>query len=67
MIEKPESMSAADWETYVRLTSQIIDLPIPESSIPGVVETLMTTAKVAGPLLEIEIPEGTEMGPSFKS
>jgi|GEM_PF-5532009 len=67
MSDVPDTVDEAAWENYVRLTSSIIDLPIPEASIPGVIATLMTTAKVAQPLLDIEIPEGTEMGPTFKS
>ncbi|MEM8867523.1 MAG: DUF4089 domain-containing protein [Verrucomicrobiota bacterium] len=67
MPEFPDEMDEAAWEAYVRLTSKIIDLPIPDASMPGVISTLMTTAKVAQPLLEVEIPEGTEMGPTFTS
>jgi hypothetical protein len=60
-------MDTGAWEAYVKLTSQIIGLPIPESSLPGVVDTLMTTARVAKPLLDMELPEATEMGPGFVS
>lgn len=62
-----QPLDAIGWEAYVRLTSSVIELPIPEDCLPGVVATLMTTAKVAKPLLDLEIPEGTEMGPGFES
>ena len=60
-------MNTDEWTQYARLTAELIDLPIPETSLAGIVDTLTTTAKVAQPLLDFELPEGTEMGPTFTS
>ena len=57
----------AEWEAYVRLTAGMINLPLPESTLPGIITTLQTTARVAEPLLKFEIPEGSEQAPKFKA
>ncbi|MGJ3241687.1 MAG: AtzH-like domain-containing protein [Opitutales bacterium] len=62
-----DSLSAEDWETYVRLASQLAELPIADSSLRGVVDTLRTTARVAKPLLAFDLPEGSEMAPVFNA
>ena len=67
MKDKLLELNEDEWKTYVQLTARAIELPIPESSMPGVIKTLMTTASVARPLLEIDLPEGTELGPVFRS
>lgn len=67
MKNQAANLTAEDWEDYVRIASRLIDLPISEASLPGVVSTLMVTAQVAQPLLELELPEGTSMAPTFKS
>ena len=67
MNKQTEPMKTEDWEAYVRGTSALIKLPIPESSLAGVVATLKTTSEVARPLLDLELPEGAEMAPTFKS
>ncbi len=53
-------------EEYIQQTSLIINLPIDNDSLPGVVDNFVIIAQIARLVTEVELPETIESAPIFQ-
>lgn len=60
------SEDAINYEQYVEQMAKLIDLPIPEECLPGVIENLERMAMIAQKVTEFPLDETIEPVPTFE-
>jgi hypothetical protein len=61
-----EKVEAIDWDSYIEMVGAMIGLPIAAGHREATVAQLKLNVTIAKPLLEFEMPEGTNPAPVFE-
>jgi Protein of unknown function (DUF4089) len=60
------SETNVDFTNYVKQAAQLLDLPIAEEYLPGVVDNLTKMAAIAALVTEFNLPEAIEAASIFE-